>query len=64
MSKLMLVIKKPEPLKDVLMKQLKKIYSEEMAEKITKEFLSDFDEKMNELSLDDFERLATSILVK
>lgn len=64
LAKLMLVIKKPDPLKDVLMKQLKKYYSEEGADRIVKEFLLDFDEKMNEMSLDDLERLATSILVK
>lgn len=64
LAKLMLVIKKPDPLKDVLMKQLKKYYSEEVADRIVKEFLLDFDEKMNEMSLDDLERLATSILVK
>lgn len=64
LSKLMLVIKKPEPLKEVLLKQLRKSYSEDMADKIVKEFLVDFDEKMKELSLDDLERLSASILVK
>ncbi|XP_063709411.1 uncharacterized protein LOC134837945 [Culicoides brevitarsis] len=64
MSKLMLVIKKPDPLKDVLTRQLKKFYSEDVTDKIVKEFMLDFDQKMNEMSLDDFERLATSILGK
>lgn len=63
-SKLMLVIKKPEPLKDVLTKQLRKFYSEEVTDRIVKEFMEDFEEKMKEMSLDDLERLATSILVK
>lgn len=64
LSKLMMVIKKPEPFKEVLTKNLRKYYTEELADRIVKEFLLDFNEKINEMSLDDLERLATSILVK
>uniref|UniRef100_A0A336LE24 CSON007890 protein n=1 Tax=Culicoides sonorensis TaxID=179676 RepID=A0A336LE24_CULSO len=64
LSKLMLVIKKPEPINEILMRNLKKYYSEEVADKIVKEFLKDYDEKMKQMSLDDMERLVTSILVK
>lgn len=60
----MLVMKKPEPFKDVLLKQLKKYYSDDIADKIYKEFLEDYESKINTFSLDDLERLTENLLAK
>ena len=61
--KLTLVVKKPDPLKEVILRQFKKYYQEEQSEKLTKEFMKDFDAKMKQLSLDDLERIAAELLV-
>lgn len=39
-------------------------FSDEDAELITKEFLADFDRKMQNFSLDDLERLARNLMEK
>lgn len=61
-SKLTVVIKEPEPLKDAMYKIFKKFYSEEQSEEMAKEFMSDFENRMDQLSLDDIERMAAYFL--
>lgn len=61
-AKLTVVIKEPEPLKDVMQKIFKKFYTEEQSEALTKDFMLDFSKRMDQLSLDDIERLATYFL--
>lgn len=61
-SKLTVVIKEPEPLKDVMWKIFKKFYSDEQSEAMAKEFMIDFEKRMDQLSLDDIERMATYFL--
>lgn len=61
-AKLTVVIKEPEPLKDVMLKIFKKFYSEEQSDAMTKEFMLDFENRLNQMSLDDIERLATHYL--
>lgn len=61
-SKLTIVIKEPEPLKDVICKIFKKYYSEDQSEAMAKDFMIDFEKRLNQLSLDDIERMATYFL--
>jgi ubiquitin-like protein 4 len=61
-SKLTLVIKKPDQLKDVLQRNLKKYYSEDDSATLSKAFFVDFEKKLLQLSLDDLERLASGII--
>lgn len=61
-SKLTMVVKEAEPLKDVMCKIFKKYYSDEQAEAMVKEFMIDFEKRLDQLSLDDFERMATYYL--
>lgn len=61
-TKLTVVIKEPEPLKDVMNKIFKKFYSEEQADAMTKEFMIDFDNRLSQMSLDDIERMATHFM--
>lgn len=61
-SKLTVVIKEPEPLKDVMCKIFKKYYSEDQSEIMAKEFMIDFENRLNQMSLDDLERMATHFI--
>lgn len=61
-TKLHLVIKKPESLNSVLGRFLRNYYSEEQTKLIMDQFMKDFQTKVNSLSLDDLERIATSYL--
>lgn len=61
-SKLTVVIKEPEPLKDVMCKIFKKFYSDEQSETMAKEFMIDFENRLNQMSLDDIERMATHFM--
>lgn len=61
-SKLTLVVKEPEPLKDIMYKVFKRYYTEEQSQEMAKEFMIDFEKRMNKLSLDDIERMATFYL--
>lgn len=61
-AKLTVVNKEPEPLKDVMCKLFKKHYSEEQSEAMAKEFMIDFEKRLDQLSFDDFERMATYFL--
>lgn len=58
-AKLTVVIKEPEPLKDVMCKLFKKYYSDEQSEAMAKEFMIDLEKRLDQLSFDDFERMAT-----
>lgn len=61
-SKLTVVIKEPEPLKDIMLKIFKKYYSEEQSEVMTKELILDFENRLNQLNYDDVERMAMFFL--
>lgn len=61
-SKLTVVIKEPEPLRDVMFKIFKKYFSDEQSEAMTKEFMVDFEKRLSQMSLDDIERMATYFL--
>lgn len=61
-SKLTVVIKEPEPLRDVMCKIFKKFYSDEQSEAMAKEFMIDFEKRLDQLSLDDIERMAAYFL--
>lgn len=60
-TKLNLVVIKP-CLRDSILRGFRKHYSEPLAERMTNEFMADFERKINEQSLDDLERLADSIV--
>ncbi|XP_017040179.1 ubiquitin domain-containing protein DSK2 [Drosophila ficusphila] len=60
-SKLNLVVMKP-CLRDSILRGFRKHYPENQAERLTNEFMADFERKINEQSLDDLERLADSIM--
>lgn len=61
-AKLTVVIKEPELLKDVICKLFKKNYSEEQSEALTKELVLDFENRLNQMCLDDIERMAIYFL--
>lgn len=61
-TKLTVVIKEPEALKDVMQKIFKKFYSDEQSETLAKDFMVDFEKRLDQLSLDDIERMATYFL--
>lgn len=61
-TKLTLVVKKPDPLNEIIMRHFKKHYTETQAEKLTKEFMLDFEAKLKTYSLEDLERLATNCM--
>lgn len=61
-TKLTLVIKEPEPLKDIMLKMFKRYYTDQQSEEMTKEFLIDFEQRIRQMSLDDIERMATYFL--
>jgi len=61
-TKVHLVIRKPESLDEILGRFLQKYYSEIQTKAILEEFMKDFHAKVQSLSLDDLERIATSYL--
>ncbi|XP_055377652.1 ubiquitin-like protein 4A [Condylostylus longicornis] len=61
-TRLTVVVKKPDPLKDIMFRSFRKCYNEQEAEILTSEFMKDFDRRIKEMSLDDIERLATGLL--
>ncbi|XP_037036528.1 ubiquitin-like protein 4A [Bradysia coprophila] len=61
-SKLTIVVKEGEMLKDVMLKLFKRYYPEEQAANMNRTFIADFERKLNEMSLDDIERMATYFL--
>ncbi|XP_065095661.1 ubiquitin-like protein 4A [Ochlerotatus camptorhynchus] len=63
-TKLTLVVKKPDPLREVIFRQFKKYLQEEQSQRLTNEFMKDFDGKIQQLSLDDLEKIASDILAK
>uniref|UniRef100_T1E394 Putative stephensi ubiquitin n=1 Tax=Psorophora albipes TaxID=869069 RepID=T1E394_9DIPT len=63
-TKLTLVVKKPDPLREVILRQFKKYLQEEQSQRLTNEFMKDFDSKVQQLSLDDLEKIASDILAK
>lgn len=56
------MVKEGEPLKDVMLKLFKRYYPEEQAVNMNRTFITDFERKLNEMSLDDIERMATYFL--
>lgn len=61
-TKLTLVVKKPEPLNEVIHKYFRKYYTEQQSDVLTREFMKDFDSKVKQLSLNDLERIATGLV--
>lgn len=59
-TKFTLFIKKPDPLNEIMLKFFRKYYTEQQSELLTKDFMIDFEKKMNQYSLDDLERIASS----
>lgn len=55
-------MKEGEPLKDVMLKLFKRYYPEEQAVIMNRTFITEFERKLNEMSLDDIERMATYFL--
>ncbi|KAH8241351.1 hypothetical protein KR032_009238 [Drosophila birchii] len=60
-TKLNLVVMKP-CLRESIQRGFRKHYPEQQAERLTNEFMTDFEKKLNEQSLDDLERFADSII--
>ncbi|KAH8382845.1 hypothetical protein KR009_005577 [Drosophila setifemur] len=60
-TKLNLVVMKP-CLRDSILRGFRRHYPEQQAERLTNEFMADFDRKITEQSLDDLERFADSII--
>lgn len=61
-SKITLVMKQPDSLKDAIYKQFRRYFNEKQSEKLTNDFLDHVQERTKYLSLDDIERLALSQL--
>lgn len=61
-SKLTLVVKEPEPLKDLLYKIFKQYYNDGLSETLAKEFVAECELKIKQLSLDDIDRMAVQFL--
>lgn len=61
-TKIMLVIKKPENLTEAINRQFRKYFNESQAEQLTKEFITNLETNLKNLSLDDLERLAGDML--
>ncbi|KAL5273699.1 hypothetical protein ACFFRR_000448 [Megaselia abdita] len=61
-TKIMLVIKKPENLKDAIHRNFRKYFNETQSEHLAKEFLSNLETNIKGLSLDDLERLAGDMI--
>lgn len=57
-SKLTLVVKEPESMKDVMHKVFKRFYSDDQADRLATEFMADQARRVKLLSLDDLERMA------
>lgn len=57
-SKIYVAIKKPETLNVALTRFLRQYYSDQQCAVIVDEFMKDFQNKVNNLSLDDLERIA------
>lgn len=61
-SKITLVMKQPDSLKDAIYKGFRKYFNEKQSEKLTNDFMDLSQERIKYLSLDDIERLALSQL--
>jgi len=61
-TKLYVIIKKPDSLQSALGKFLRRYYTEEQCKIIVAEFMRNFQTKVDSLSLDDLERMATAHL--
>lgn len=61
-TKLNLIVMRRENLKDAIHRSFRRYYNEQQSERLTKEFMLDFERKIKCASLDDIERLANSIL--
>jgi len=66
-AKLNLVVKqqsfiKTEDLEEMITKHIKEHYSTEDTVKVLKEFMKEFDRSLTQFSLDDYERMAKSLL--
>jgi len=66
-AKLNLVVKqqsfiKTEDLEEMITKHIKEHYSSEDTVKVLKEFMKEFDRSLTQFSLDDYERMAKSLL--
>ncbi|ALC46490.1 CG7215 [Drosophila busckii] len=60
-TKLNLIVMKPG-LRDCIHRAFRKYYNEAQSERLTNEFMTDFEAKLKEQSLDDLERFADSTL--
>ncbi|TDG40542.1 hypothetical protein AWZ03_013034 [Drosophila navojoa] len=60
-TKLILVVMKPG-LRDCIHRAFRKYYTEAQADRLTNEFMTDFEAKLKEQSLDDLERFADNCL--
>ncbi|EDV42954.1 uncharacterized protein Dana_GF18244 [Drosophila ananassae] len=60
-TKLNLVVMKP-CLRDSILRGFRKHFPEQQSERLTNEFMADFERKLTEQSLDDLERFADSIV--
>lgn len=61
-TKIMLVVKKPESLKETIHKHFRKYFNESQSEHLTNTFLTNLENQIKGLSLDDLERLASDML--
>lgn len=61
-TKLQVIIKKTEPLDAVMQKLLKRFFSQEHSETLTENLMADFQKRLDQLSLDDIEKLAKYFL--
>ncbi|EFA09130.1 ubiquitin-like protein 4A [Tribolium castaneum] len=57
-AKIYVAVKKPDTLKAALTRFLRQYYSDQQCSAIVDEFMKDFQNKVNNLSLDDLERIA------
>lgn len=57
-TKLYVAVRKPDTLNSVLTRFLRQYYSDQQCSLIVDEFMKDFQNKVNNLSLDDLERIA------
>lgn len=61
-TKIMLVVKKPENLKECIHRHFRKYFNEAQSEHLTNTFLTNLEHQVKSLSLDDLERLAGDMI--
>lgn len=60
-TKINLFVKREERLHGIISRQFRKYYADQVSERLTKEFIKDFERKLAAFSLEDIERLSAVV---